>query len=280
MGTERQGDTPGEEKVNWPLVKPESGRHWSVSQEELLQFAQKSLLCSVQRRVQHLKERMSLPGSLLPLPLPAMPAKVILSRQKPSFPLRRCTFGSRPALGIPKIYWWRSSCCLLFFLWFSLSAMSDSLQPHGLQHGRLPCPSLVPSICSNSCPLSEWCHPTISSSAAPFCFCLHSFPASGSFPVSLLFTSDGQYIWASALASILPTNIQGWFPLGLSGLILQSKGLSRSLLQDCLCLVCWTRETSTAGHGKLKINTPSFRLHSPDSNFGAEDSGNLLPKTQ
>ena len=76
----------------------------------------------------------------------------------------------------------------------------------------------------------------------PFSFCLHSFSASGSFPVSWLFTSGGQSIWASASASILPTNIQGWFPSGLTGLILQSKGLSR-VLQDCLCLVCWTQET-------------------------------------
>ena len=106
--------------------------------------------------------------------------------------------------------------------------MSDSLQPHGLQHARLPCPSLSPGACSNSCPLSQWCHPTISSSAIPFSSCFQSFLASASFPVSRLFASGGQSIGASASASVLPMNIQGWFPLGLTGLIsLQSKGLSR-----------------------------------------------------
>ena len=103
--------------------------------------------------------------------------------------------------------------------------MSDSLQPHGLQHTRLPCPSPSPGVCSNSYPLSRWCHPTISSSVVPFC--LQSFPASGSFPVSQLFTSGSQSSGESASASILPMNIQSWFPLGLTGLILLSKGLSR-----------------------------------------------------
>ena len=105
--------------------------------------------------------------------------------------------------------------------------MSNSLQPHGLQHARLTCPSLATGVCSNSCPLSRWCHPTISSSVALF-FCLQSFPALGSFPRSWLFASGGQSIGASASASVLPMNIQGWFPLGLTGLIsLLSKGLSR-----------------------------------------------------
>ena len=108
------------------------------------------------------------------------------------------------------------------------SVVSDSLRPHGLQHARLPCPSLSPRVCSNSRPLSQWCHPTISSSAAPFSSCLQSFPASGFFPMSQLFTSGGQSIGASASASFLPMNIQGWLPLGLTGLIsLLSKGLSR-----------------------------------------------------
>ena len=110
---------------------------------------------------------------------------------------------------------------------FSRSVMSNSLQPHGLQHTRLPCPSPSPRACSNSCPLSQWCHPNISSSVVPFSFCFQSFPASGSFPMSRLFASDGQSIGASASASALPMNIQGWFPLGLTGLILLSKGLSR-----------------------------------------------------
>ena len=108
------------------------------------------------------------------------------------------------------------------------SVMSDSLQPHGLQHVSFPCPSPSPGACSNSCPLSQWCHPTILSSVVPFSFCLQSFPASGSFLRSQLFTSGSQSIGASALASVLPMNIQDWFPLELTGLIsLQSKGLSR-----------------------------------------------------
>ena len=104
--------------------------------------------------------------------------------------------------------------------------MSNSLSPHGLQHARLSCPSLSPGICSNSCPLSRWCHPNISSSVTPFSFCPHSFPVSWSLPVSRLFASGGQGIGASTSASVLPVNIQCWFPLRLTGLILQSKGLS------------------------------------------------------
>ena len=87
---------------------------------------------------------------------------------------------------------------------FSCSTMSDSLWPHGLQHARLPCPSPTPRACSNSCPSSQWCHPTISSSIVPFSSCLHSFPASGSFPMSQFFASGGQSIGASASASVLP----------------------------------------------------------------------------
>ena len=106
--------------------------------------------------------------------------------------------------------------------------MSDSFQPHGLQHARLPCPSLSLRGCSNSCPLSQWCHPTFSSSVAPFSSCPQSFSALGSFPKSQLFTSGGQRIGASAPASVLPMNIQGWFPLGFTGLIsLLSKGPTR-----------------------------------------------------
>ena len=110
----------------------------------------------------------------------------------------------------------------------SCSVLHDSLQPHGLQHARLPCPSLSLRVYSNSCPLSQWCHPAISSSVTPFSSCLQSFPASGSFPISQFFASGGQSIGASASASVLPVNIQDWFPLRLTGLIsLQSKGLSR-----------------------------------------------------
>ena len=97
---------------------------------------------------------------------------------------------------------------------FSHSDVSDSLQPHGLQHTRLACPSPTPGACSNSCPSSWWCHPTISSSVIPFSSCLQSFPASGSFPMSQFFASGGQSIEASASASVLPMNIQDWFPLG------------------------------------------------------------------
>ena len=100
-------------------------------------------------------------------------------------------------------------------------------RPMDLQHVRLPCPSLSPRVCSDSCPLNWWCYLIISSSAAPFSFCLQSFLASESFPMSQLFASGGQSIGVSALASVLPMNIQGWFPLRLTGLIsLQSKGLS------------------------------------------------------
>ena len=102
------------------------------------------------------------------------------------------------------------------------------LQHHGLQHARPPCPSPTPGIYSNSCPLSRWCHPTISSSALAFSTCLQSFPASGSFPVNQCFALGGQSIGVSASTSVLPVNIQDWFPLGWTGWIsLQSKGLSR-----------------------------------------------------
>ena len=111
---------------------------------------------------------------------------------------------------------------------FSRLVISDSLQPYGLQHARLSCPSSSPRACSNSSLSNWWCHPTISSSAIPFSSCPLSLPASGSFPVSQLFTSGGQSTGVSASASVLPMNIQDWFPLGWTGWIsLQSKGLSR-----------------------------------------------------
>ena len=115
-----------------------------------------------------------------------------------------------------------------FSVQFSCSVMSDSLRPHGLQHARPPCPSPTPEVYSNSCPLSRWCHQTISFSVVSFSACPQPFPASGSFPMSQLFTSGGQTIGVSASASVLPMNIQDWFPLGFTGWIsLQSKGLSR-----------------------------------------------------
>ena len=133
-------------------------------------------------------------------------------------------------------HWCQLSVSRLF-LWaspsvqFSCSVVSDSLRPRESQHARPPCPSPTPGVYPNSCPLSRWCHPAISFSVIPFSPCTHSFPTSGSFPMSWLFASGGQSIGASASASVPPKNIQGLFPLGFSGLIsLRSKGLS-SLIQ-------------------------------------------------
>ena len=115
-------------------------------------------------------------------------------------------------------------------LLFSHSVVSDSLQSHGLQHSRPPCPSPTPRVHSNSCPSSQWCHPAISYSVIRFSFCPKSLPVSGSFPLSQFFTSGGQSIGVSASASIFPMNIQDWFPSGLTGLIvLRSKGFKRFL---------------------------------------------------
>ena len=106
--------------------------------------------------------------------------------------------------------------------------MSSSLKPHGLQHTRLPCPSLSPRVCPSSCPLHPWCHATISSCDALFSFYPQSFSASGSFPMSWLFKLGDKNIGDSASASVLPVIIQGWFSFRLTGLIsLQSKGFSR-----------------------------------------------------
>ena len=111
---------------------------------------------------------------------------------------------------------------------FSHSVMSDSFQPHEPQHASPPCPSPTARVYPNPCPLSRWCHPTISSSVVPFSSCPQSFPASGSFPMIQLFTSGGQSIGVSASTSFLPMNTQDWFPLGWTGHIyLQSKVLSR-----------------------------------------------------
>ena len=110
----------------------------------------------------------------------------------------------------------------------SLGQSCPTLWPHGLQHARLPYPSPTPGAYSNSCPSSRWCHPSISSSVIPFSSCPQSFPASEPFPMSQFFASGGQNIWVSASASVLPMNIQDWFPLGWTSWIsLQSKGLSR-----------------------------------------------------
>ena len=110
---------------------------------------------------------------------------------------------------------------------FSHSGVSKSLQPHGLQHARLPCPSPTPIAYSNSCPLSLWCHPTVSSSVVPFSSCPQPFPAWGSFPMNQFFVSGGRSIGVSASASVLPMNIQDWFPLGwIDWISLLSKGHS------------------------------------------------------
>ena len=118
-------------------------------------------------------------------------------------------------------------------LLFSHSVMSNSLRPRGLQHTRFPCPSPSPEICSNSCPLSQWCHPTI----VPFSSCLQSFPTSRSFLMSWLVTSGDRSIGASA--SVLPVNIQGWFPLELTGSIsLQSNIICKYFLPFCRLSFC------------------------------------------
>ena len=128
----------------------------------------------------------------------------------------------------------------------------------GTQHSRPPCPSPTPQACPNSCPLSQWCHPTFSSCVIPFSSCFQSFPASGSFPVSQFFTSHGQSIGASTSASVISVNIQDRFPLGLTGWIsLQSRGLSTPWFKSIISFLisflysptltfihdCWINET-------------------------------------
>ena len=125
---------------------------------------------------------------------------------------------------------------------FSCSVVSNSLQPHGLQHTRTPCPSPTPGAYSNSCPLSQWCHPTISSSVIPFSTHLQSFLASGSFPMSQFFASGGQSIGVSASASVLPMNIQSWFPFGAEKVLLIGWQLRRwegRFISDPLYWLIW-----------------------------------------
>ena len=131
---------------------------------------------------------------------------------------------------LPKFSQHIFSILFALVLLLSCSVRSNSLQPHGLQHASLPCPSPSPRDCSTLCPLSQWCYLTISSSATFFSFCPQSFPASGSFPISRLFTLGGQNIGTSASASVLPMSIQGWFPLGLID-ILAVQATLKSLLQ-------------------------------------------------
>ena len=148
----------------------------------------------------------------------------MLSTKKCSHNLKESYFIWWECLG----FWARETETTSQLLSFSCSVMSNSLWLHGLQQARFLCPSPFHRDCSNSCPLSQWCHPTISFSVALFSFCPQTFPALGSFPMSRLFASGGQRIGASASAPVLPMNIQDWFLLVLTGLIsLLSKGLSR-----------------------------------------------------
>ena len=144
------------------------------------------------------------------------------------------------------------------------------LQPHGLQHTRLPCPSPSPRVCSNSRPLSRWCHPTILSSVVPFSFCPQFFATSGSFRMSQLFASGGQSIGALASVSVLQMNIQDWFPLGLTGLIaLQSKGHSRIYSWVFIKIIesrDWNRHLYTCVHSSIihssqKVETTQVSIH-------------------
>ena len=148
------------------------------------------------------------------------------------------------------------------FFSFSCSCVSNSLWPHGLQQSRLPCPSLSPGVCSHSCPLSQWCHPTISSSVIPFSSCLQTFPASESFQMSQLLVSGGQSIGASASASVLSVSIHDWFPLGLTGLVsLKSKGLSRVF-----------SNTTVQKHQFLNTQPSLWSLHESESDSVMSDS--------
>ena len=142
------------------------------------------------------------------------------------------SYGCRTILFMKIAYCFKFNPPVLNIKFSSVQSLSCVwlFQPHGLQHARLPCPSPTPGACSNSCLLNQWCHPTISSFVVPFSSCLQSFPASGSFLMSQLFASCGQTIGASASASVLPMNIQHWFPLRLTGL-LAVQGTLKSLLQ-------------------------------------------------
>ena len=166
-----------------------------------------------QNSVQDLRPTMSVP---------------LLASNPPCFLLSLCLYSCWPSGTHPTNFQGQMERLLTFSsVQFSHSVVSNSA-PRGLQHTRPPCPSKTPRVYSNSRPLSWWYHPTISSSVIPFSSCLQSFPASGSFLLSQFFASGGQSIGVSASTSVLPVNIQDWFPLGWTGSIsLQSKGLSR-----------------------------------------------------
>ena len=143
---------------------------------------------------------------------------------------------------------------------FSHSVVSHSLWPHGLQHAKLPHPSTILRACSNSCPLSQWCHRTISSSVIPFSSCLQSLPESGSFLVSQFLASGGQRIGISASASVLPVNIQDWFPLWLTGWIsLQSKGLSKVLSNTTVQHQFFSAQLSLCSHPHMISGKTNYK---------------------
>ena len=142
----------------------------------------------------------------------------------------------------------------LYSVQFSRSVLSDSLRHHGLQHSRLPCPSPTPGPSSNSCLLSRWCHSIMSSSVVPFSFCLQSFPTSESFPLSQFFELGGQSVGASASASVFPMNIQGWFPLGWTGLI------SLPLFTHLQCGNSFSQSINQSVLNKISLKT-SFVLY-------------------
>ena len=173
-----------------------------------------------------LKSRSALPGSphlpFLPLQLPHHSTSS--TQDNPTLPRQVLGFSqgfifsrlsSLQQIFLPHLF----PTSPLSSIQFSCSVVSNSLWLHEPQHARPPCPSPTPRVHPNPCPLSQWCHPTISSSVVPFSSCPQSFPALGSFQMSQLFTSGGQSIGASASALVLPVNILGWFPLGLTGLI-------------------------------------------------------------
>ena len=169
----------------------------------------------------------------MPLPYPKLPLSPWVTGNGPLMASPWCLFPSPSILQTASRMYFQIPNLIISILCFSVqfnhSVVSNSLRSHGLQQTRPPCPSPTPGACSNSCPLSWRCHPTISSSVVPFSSCLQSFPASRSFLMSQFFASDSQIIGVSASASVLLMNIQDWFPLGWTSLIFSlSKRLFRA----------------------------------------------------
>ena len=165
-------------------------------------------------------------------------------------------------------FWEKDMRMLVPSVRFSRSVVSDYLQDHALQYASPPCPSSTPRACSNSCPSSQWCHPSISSSVVSFSPCLQSFPTSGSFPVSQFFASGGPSIGASASASVVSMNIHVWFPLGWAGWIsLQSKGLSRVFSNTTVQMhefcITWLSSQSNSHIHTWLLQKPSIWLDIP-----------------